>query len=429
MRRRLFLVTLAVTSVLVAAFAFPLAVLVGDVARDRAITEADRDISQLATVLVLGQDQGLLEAAVAQTTSGQQGRLSVWLPDGRTVGDDASPRDDAVELARAGQEAFSRTSADGITVYSPVIIGADQEVVVLRVRVPEAILTDGVAASWGVLAILAAVLLILSVLATDRLARTVTRPAADLARTSRELARGDMTARAEVAGPPEIAEVADALNLLADRIDELLIGERERVADLSHRLRTPLTALRLDAEGHGATALITDVDRLEVEITELIRAARLPLRDTATERVDLAQVAADRVAFWGALADDDGRRWSCVVTPPGPHYVRVGSDDAAAVVDVLLGNVFAHTPEGTAYQVSVTASDGRVRLAIEDAGAGIADPHSLFDRGSSAAGSTGLGLDIARSTARSGGGDVRVEGSPLGGTRVVFDLPLADDSR
>lgn len=430
MRRRLFLVTLAVTSVLVAAFAFPLAALVRDVAHDRAITAAERDIAQMATVLVLGQDPSLLDdAAIDQTTSGQDGRLTVWMADGTALGDPTPPSADALGLASDGQVAFSRTSADGIDVYSPVIVGPDQQVVVLRVRVPDALLREGVLSAWAVLAAVAAVLLVLSVLATDRLARSVTRPAADLARTSRELAQGDMSARANVAGPPEIADVADALNLLADRIDHLVVAERERVADLSHRLRTPLTALRLDAEEHGAAALIGDVDRLEAEITELIRAARLPLRDPAAIRVDLARVVADRTAFWGALADDDGRRWSCVVTPPGPHHVRVATGDAAAAVDVLLGNVFAHTPVGTPYEVSVTVESGRVRLAVDDAGPGIADPEVLLGRGSSAAGSTGLGLDIARSTARAAGGDLYIERSRSGGASVIVDVPLAEIHR
>ena len=109
--------------------------------------------------------------------------------------------------------------------------------------------------------------------------RSVTGPAAGLARTSRALAAGDASARADVAGPPEIADVAEAINLLADRIDELRTTERERVADLSHRLRTPLTALRLDAEARGDPALIADLDRLENEMNEVIRAARRPLHE------------------------------------------------------------------------------------------------------------------------------------------------------
>jgi signal transduction histidine kinase len=349
----------------------------------------------------------------------------VLRPDGTLIGD-ATPADpDALALAEDGI-AFSRTTADGVDVFLPVLVGKS-DVVVLRVRVPEHLLTQGVAKAWAVLGVVALVLLVLSVAATDRLAQSVTRPAADLARTSQALAGGDATARARPGGPPEIAAVAEALNLLADRIDELLAAERERVADLSHRLRTPLTALRLDAEGHGAAVLIEDVDRLEAEVSELIRAARRPLHESVAVRCDLAAVVVDRAAFWGALADDDGRPWTCDVRPPGPHPVRLSSGDASAVVDVLLGNVFTHTPDGTPYAVTVTSDAGRVLLAVEDEGPGIADSVAVLDRGASAGGSTGLGLDIAVSTARVAGGDLRVERAALGGARLVLDLPLVED--
>jgi signal transduction histidine kinase len=423
-RRRLFLVTLAVTTLLVAAFALPLAVLIRDVARDRAITDAERDSTSLVTVLAIDPEPDLLQAAMDLTTAGREGRLSVLFADDSQVGDPSPVDADAAALARAGN-AFSRSTAAGLDVYTPVFVG--DEAVVLRVHVADSDISDGVASSWAVLAGVAVALIAVSVLATDRLARSVTRPAADLARTSRELAQGDTSSRALVAGPPEIAEVAEALNLLADRIDELLTAERERVADLSHRLRTPLTALRLDAEGHGAAALVEDVDRLEAEVSEIIRTARRPLHETVTVRCDLAQAMADRAAFWGALADDDGRRWTATVEPTGPHLVRLAAEDAEAALDVLLGNVFAHTPEGTPYAVAVTGEDGRVRLVVEDGGPGITDAAAVLDRGASEGGSTGLGLDIAASAARAAGGELRVEASAaLGGARIVLDLPAAE---
>ncbi|MEQ1788382.1 MAG: HAMP domain-containing sensor histidine kinase, partial [Acidimicrobiales bacterium] len=394
MRRRLFLVTLAVTSVLVAAFAFPLAVLVREVARDRAITDAEHDLSAVSLVAIDPVDV-VVETAVARTTAGREGRFTVLRSDGSRIGDPTPFDREALALARDGI-AFSRATDEGVDVYLPVVVGGTgSEAVVLRVRIPEAQLTEGVRTAWAALSVVALVLLVLSVGATDQLARSVTRPAADLARTSRALAGGDRTARAKAGGPPEIEDVADALNLLADRIDELLAAERERVADLSHRLRTPLTALRLDAEGHGAAALIEDVDRLEAQVSQLIRAARRPLHEGVAVRCDLAAVAAERAAFWGALAEDDDRAWSCIIEPPGPHVVRLAVEDAAAALDVLLGNVFAHTPERTPYAVHVTASAGRVLLAVEDGGDGIDDPTSVLDRGSSGGGSTGLGLDIA----------------------------------
>ncbi|MEO7572554.1 MAG: HAMP domain-containing protein, partial [Acidimicrobiales bacterium] len=350
MRRRLFLVTLAVTTLLVAAFALPLAVLVREVARDRAITDAERALASLATVLAVDPEPALLEAAVQQTAPGRDGRLSVLLADGRQLGDESPADSDAVALARDGN-AFSRSGQTGVDVYTPVVVGED--VVVLRARVPDDLLLEGVRSSWAVLAAVAVVLIAVSVVATDRLARSVTRPAADLARTSRELAGGNTSARADPSGPPEIAAAAVALNRLADRIDELLTAERERVADLSHRLRTPLTALRLDAESHGAVALLEDVDRLEAEVSELIRSARRPLHEAVTVRCDLARVMADRAAFWGALAADDGRRWTSNA-PPGDRYlVRLSSGDAEAAIDVLIGNVFAHTPDGTPYAIEV----------------------------------------------------------------------------
>ena len=98
------------------------------------------------------------------------------------------------------------------------------------------------------LGLLGLVLIGLSLLVADRLARTITRPITDLARGADRLAHGDLTTRVRPDGPAEVREVGAAINLLAGRIGELLAGERESVADLSHRLRTPVTVLRLEVE-------------------------------------------------------------------------------------------------------------------------------------------------------------------------------------
>jgi signal transduction histidine kinase len=89
-------------------------------------------------------------------------------------------------------------------------------------------------------------------------------------------------------------------------------------------------------------------------------------------------------------------------------------------VDALLGNVFAHTPEGTAFGVAVRPrAGGGAEVTVSDAGPGTRTP--AVERGQSGAGSTGLGLDIARRTAESSGGRLRIETS-ADGTRVVLDL-------
>jgi signal transduction histidine kinase len=96
----------------------------------------------------------------------------------------------------------------------------------------------------------------------------------------------------------------------------------------------------------------------------------------------------------------------------------VPRSELIGVVDAMLGNVFSHTPDGTAFRVSVSP-DG---LLVDDAGPGIADPASAVQRGVSGAGSTGLGLDIVRRAAEASGGRMVISRSPLGGARVGIFL-------
>ena len=96
------------------------------------------------------------------------------------------------------------------------------------------------------------------------------------------------------------------------------------------------------------------------------------------------------------------------------------ADDLAAALDALLGNVFAHTPEGTSFGVAVRpGAGGGAEVSVSDAGPGT--QATAVERGRSGAGSTGLGLDIARRTAESSGGSLRIETSAAG-TSVILDL-------
>jgi signal transduction histidine kinase len=115
---------------------------------------------------------------------------------------------------------------------------------------------------------------------------------------------------------------------------------------------------------------------------------------------------------------------SSVETGPwqsGP--VALSAQEEADALDALIGNVFAHTPEGSAYAVTVARGPGTVDLHVDDAGAGIDDPEAVLPRGATGAGSTGLGLDIARRAAEAAGGALTIGRSPLGGARVTLQLP------
>lgn len=431
MRRRLLLVVLAASTLVVAAFAVPLGLLVRTVAEDRALDAAERDAAALAPVLALTDDVDLLTAAVERTATGGDDRLVVWLPDDRLIGDAADTKDgrdprstaDAVALARTGLS-FSEPIEGGVDLWTPVALGEDA-VAVIRAHVPDDELRSGVTTSWLALGAVAVALVLGSALVADRLARSLTRDAVELADTAESLAEGDAAARAHTSDTPELAAAGRALNLLADRIDELRAAERERVADLSHRLRTPLTALRLDAESSGSTSLVAGVDRLEAAVTELVRAARRPLHDAPVSTVaDLAAVVRERTTFWSLLAEDEGRPWT-VDVPDAAVPVQADHTELEAVLDALIANVHAHTPPGTAYAVAVRVEGGRAELTVDDEGPGIADAEAALGRGVSGGGSTGLGLDIAARLAAAAGGELRIETAPGGGARIVLDLPLA----
>ncbi len=295
---------------------------------------------------------------------------------------------------------------------------------VVRALVPPERLREGVTRTWLVLGLMGLVLLVVGALVADRLARSLIGPVADAAGVARRLGGGDLAARVTPGGPPEIRDVGTALNQLAGRIDGLLRRERESVADLSHRLRTPVTALRLEVDAmrdrEDAARVGSAVASVERMVTQVITEARRSGAEPGPA-CDAAEVVAERVAFWSALADDQNRPRS-VRLSPGPLPVPVRAEDLAALVDLLLENVFAHTPEGTPFAVELTERPGGARLTVSDEGPGF--PGSdLVERGVSGAGSTGLGLDIARRTAEESGGALRVRNGPVG-AEVIVDLGI-----
>jgi signal transduction histidine kinase len=410
MRRRVLVLVAAIATLLLLAFLVPLAVLVRTVAEDRAVATATAEAQSLVP-LVATTDRESLRLAVEQVAG-----VAVFLPDGTVLG--RAERTPLVELGTRGVSASAEVPG-GREIVTAVRdrTGAGGAV---RAFVPDAELTRGVARSWLILAGLGVALLVVGLLLGDRLARTFVRGATDLARVSDRLARGELDARADPSAPGELGSVARALNGLAERISDLLREERESVADVAHRVRTPLTALKLEAESlrePGEAARIgAAVDGVERAVTGAIAQARQ--RGADSGHADAAAVVGERVAFWAVLAEDTDRAVT-VDLAPGPLPVALGRTDLAAVVDALLGNVFAHTPDGTAFAVRLRPSAQGAVLEVSDAGPGLPDA-AVLHRGVSRAGSTGLGLDIVRRSAERSGGGVRLDSAA--GLRVVVEL-------
>jgi signal transduction histidine kinase len=437
MRRRISALVAATTSAVILAFLIPMGMLVRTLAEDRAVASASQEAQGVATLLAGVSDVDELADLVGLVDERSPRATSVLLPDGRLIGTDppGSPESKAKAVSRArGGEAFTLLGDEGAQVVVPVVTG--RGTVVVRTAISGGELRQGVVAVWLTLVGLGVVLMVLAVVAADRLGRRVSAPVSDLAAVAQRLRAGELEARAVLRGPVETVELGAALNRLAERIGELLAAEREAAADLSHRLRTPVTALRLDAEAVTepgvADRLHDHIGHLERTVDAIVKDARRPARRTlgqssaVGQSCDAASVVRDRVDFWSALAVDQ-RRDLTVSLPSAATQAAIDATDLQDVVDALVDNVFAHTPDGTAFAVSLTVRDPQLlQLEVADAGPGAADS-DVATRGHSTAHSSGLGLDIVRRAAIAAGGELLVTGSPSGGMLAVVTLGIAQD--
>ncbi|WP_053205151.1 sensor histidine kinase [Jiangella muralis] len=430
MRRRLLVLVAATTTLVLVAFLVPLALLIRNVAADRAVQAATVEAQALTSVVATTQGDPLA-LTVDQVDATSRFDVTVFLPDGERLGAEAD-RSPLVELAERSTSASAE--ADGGREIVFAVDGPDGSAGVIRTFVPDAELRQGVARAWLALAALGIALLLVGLVVADRLGRRLVRGATDLAAVSHRLGRGELDARADPSAPGELGVVATALNGLAGRITDLLREERETIADLSHRVRTPLTTLRMDAEalpaGEQSERIVADVDAVDRAVTDVIQQSRRRGAAPSAVTVDAADVVRERAAFWAVLAEDTDRELTVDVAP-GPLPVALARGDLEACVDALLGNVFAHTPNGTAFTVRLEPRDGGgARLVVADEGPGLPSGQATgaLRRGVSGSGSSGLGLDIVRRTAEQSGGGVRLDGPAGGGLTVVVELGTGPDT-
>jgi signal transduction histidine kinase len=419
MRSRISWLVLATTSAIVMAFVIPLCLLVRTLAADRAMSAADQAARNVALVVSGIHGSAQLGGYLSDLNQSSVPQVAVLTAGGRSLGTDEDLRQDPdVRRALTG-EGLRVTDAEGGAVLLPVDVAGGT--VVVRASVRESDLRRGVVAAWSGIIGLGLVLLVLGWVMARQFGRRISEPLHEVAQTAHELREGDLSARAEVRGTPETVELARALNGLAERTTELLAAERAAVADLSHRLRTPVTALRLDAESVGEPVLsrrLQDhITVLQLTVDQIVKEARRPVRSNLRAECDAAATVAERVAFWSALAEDDGRALD-VQIEAGPAIVPVAAADLADLLDVLIDNVFAHTADGTGFAVTLRRASGTCLLTVSDEGAGwTAEPRP-------GPGHTGLGLDIARRTAQDSGGHLVTGTTRSGGARVEVALPL-----
>ena len=422
MRRRLAVLALAITSLVVISFTVPLILVVRREARERAQITAETQAQTFAALLAvtLAGAESLSRTSIQNALGDLPDGVGIVLPNGENIGDiDLSSGAAASVRLGVPDAGFTR---DGWEVGIPVQTRLGVLGVVATASNQE--LGRGVGTATIILGLVGLVVIGAAVAVADRLGRNLVRPVDELAGVARRLGEGELQARAVVTEPPEVAAVASALNLLAERLTSMITAERESLADLSHRLRTPLTGLRLQAErlseSQDRKALLEGVDRMQSAVDGLIVAVRRG-RST-TDQADVADVVKRHLEFWAVLAREQGRPITAVLDP-GPLPVPVGAEELGSMVDGLLGNVFSHTKPGTPLEVKLAQSrESEIVLIVSDAGEGFPAGVDPMSRGVSGKGSTGLGLDIARRVAERCHGSVRLGQARLGGAEVVVTL-------
>jgi two-component system OmpR family sensor kinase len=357
---------------------------------------------------------------------------------------------DAVSLGTAQHQVVDSDLVAGfpVRVADPTVRGA---VAVIEVSEPMTPIDSVLSGDLAGLAIGGGILLLLVLIIGLLVTGQALRPLKRLTVTAGQLASGDLRARSRLfPRDDEVGRMAAAFDHMADRIEEAFAIRQESesrvrrfIADASHELRTPVTALSgyIDVLRRGAAQgpeamdaalgmMAREADRLRVLVLDLLTLARVDARSQqSAEDFDL-------VAALGKLLDEGVPGMPEHVDrdlPPAPVVIHCTRDAVATIVRNLLTNACKYAP-GARQLWSVRVDGRRARVDVHDEGPGIPAsdlPHVFerFYRGEKTRtreeGGSGLGLAIVLGLARAQGGDAAITSAEGAGTTVTFWLPLA----
>ena len=364
--------------------------------------------------------------------------VQIWHVDGRSV-----------YASRAHQDLPNRTALGlseiqvGKARWRSFAVAARDRVIQVAqpVRIREGLAAD--AALRSVLPLLAAAPLMAALLWW-----LIERSLRPLARVARQVGEQDATGLTPLPAtglPEEVAPLVTALNALLDRLGLAWAGQRAFVADAAHELRSPLTALKLQAQvlrrlgetdapeperQAALAALIAGVDRAGRLVEQLLALARTepgapqPAPQPVALAALLGQVLADEAA---PLAASRGSQLA--LTADDSLAVPGDAAELRVLVRNLVDNALRYSPPGGTVQITLAASPAGPLLTVDDSGPGIpkAERERVFERfvrGAASAETTGsgLGLAIVRQIARRHGAGVALGISPLGGLRVSLQF-------
>ena len=451
MTRRLLVSYLVITLVVLTMLEVPLGIFYAQRERDRFTSDVERDASVLATIYEDDLESGRPPSpAAADLYEDQTGARVVVVNDaglsvvdtGAAVDRDLSTRPE-VATALTGIRASGIRRSDTLNtslLYVAVPVASGGRVHgALRITLDASRVDGRIHRFWIGLAATAAVITAVVGLAAWALARSITRPIRRLQGNATRYASGDLTTDGHPAtGPPEIRELAIAMDTMASRLTLLIDEQRSFVADASHQLRTPLTAMRLRLENlqsrvpdHQVLELESVIDesaRLAALVDDLLQLARAD-EHAPVEVVDLGTLVADRVDMWLAFVADRGIAID-LQAPAGPVLAQAVPGAVEQVLDNLIDNAQTASPDHGTVRIELVAGPHEHVLTVSDEGPGLSDEDKdravrRFWRGDASTPGTGLGLAIATALIEGSGGSIQLTDAPGHGLRVVVRLVVA----
>lgn len=451
MIRRLIVSYVLLVAVALAAFTVPVAFTLTSQLRGDTEESVRREANTMA--LLLGDGDAPARQALSRVAGAYAdetpGTVEVVTLDGVRPGQ----ADPAVALAL--KEGRSTVDWGSRWVWGPDLVvtvparsrtAPEQIVGAVQIRYATADLTDRLWRIWGFRAVLAAGVLAVAAGLGAIVARLLTRPLRQLNDMASRFRDGDLTARSPVTGPRETRTLALTLNQGAERLDTLVASQRIFVADASHQLRTPLTALRLSLDniadgvddefvGEDVELATAEVVRMSRLVSGLLVLARAEAKVSAPEPLALRELLADRLSVWRPAAEERGVRITLAGEADDRLRVLAGPGNLDQVLDNVLSNALEVSPDGRTITVRVEAPSGpgaEAVLEILDQGPGMsaAEQSRAFDRfwrgqGLTGRSGSGLGLAIVRQLVTDDGGTVSLRDAPGGGLCVRIGLRVA----
>ena len=276
-------------------------------------------------------------------------------------------------------------------------------------------------------------------------ARGMTQPLRDMAQAARKMETGDYTQRVYTSSRDEVGQLAQAFNRMSAELDQLERLRRDLVANVSHELKTPISALRAHLENlldgverpdpETLQVMLAQSERLGRLVDQLLDLSRLESGDVPLhrERVELAPLVSQVLSEIEVASSGRGIRLQGTV-PVDLPAVHADRERVHQVLFNLLDNAVRFTPPGGCVTVSADEHDGSIDVRVVDTGPGIPAEHlpRLFERFYRADparahrdGGTGIGLAIARSVVEAHGGRIWAESRPGEGSVFTFELPVA----